>query len=177
MSRGTYTEAPFEKKIVAKEKNYNSINPKESRGVTITPVLEPGAPLGLTHFGIGYYPSKLSLIRGFLVGESSNLTVNRQKNTPVEVENGNRLRIQYYLFPSKDSDDHQCKIELKDENNNVIVSTTQITPDKDVLKPETGITKSWHELFTPDVIPESGNVKEFIINSKSSPQKIMKIPR
>ncbi|MES2614183.1 MAG: sulfatase [Bdellovibrionota bacterium] len=168
-----YTEGPFRKKEPNEVLNYNVIDPKHARGVTITPVLEPDAPNGLYHFGIGYYPSKLNLMRGFLVGESTHLTVNRQKNIVMEVEKGNRLRIQYYLFPSQDSKEHQCKIELKDENNNTLVSTQKTTLNKNSLDTERGLTRSLHGLFTPGIFPESSNMSEFILNSKSLPEKII----
>lgn len=167
-----YTEAPFLTKNLRDKESDNEIDPKNSRGVVVTPVLEPDAPHGLFHFGIGYYPSKLNLIRGFLAGESSPLNIQKHIFIPKENTKENLLRIQYYLFPSPDSNKHNCKIELTDENNHILFKTEVVTPDKDSLDEPTGLAKSWYELFTPDSLPGKSKVSEFILPLDTPPEKL-----
>lgn len=167
-----YTEAPFSNKDNSKN-NFNYMNPEDSRGVSITPVIEPNAPPGLIHFGIGHYPVKLNLIRGFLVGEKSSLHISKNRNVPIEVEDGNRLRIQYYLFPTKDHSIHQCQIQLKDQSGKIITSITQFTPPKNKPRSPNSLSTAWNERFVPNTMPDFGQVEEFIINLKSPPQQII----
>ncbi|APJ02625.1 sulfatase [Silvanigrella aquatica] len=169
-----YTEAPFlnmEDSYYIKN-HFNYIDPENSRGVNVSPVMEPNSPPGLVHLGIGYYPAKLNLIRGFIVGESSPLYISQLKNVPIEVEHGNRLRIQYYLFPSKDDSSYQCQIELQDQSGNIIANITQTTQPK--FKPRTpgSLSASWNERFVPNSTPYIGKAEEFIVNLKSPPKQI-----
>jgi arylsulfatase A-like enzyme len=170
-----YTEAPFSNKNDANysKSNFNYMNPEDSRGVSITPAIEPNAPPGLIHFGIGYYPVKLNLVRGFLVGETSPLNISKNRNVPIEVENGNRLRIQYYLFPTKDNSIHQCQIQLKDQSGKIITSITQLTPPKNKPRSPNSLSTAWTERFVPNTMPDFGQIGEFIINLKSPPQQII----
>lgn len=170
-----YTEAPFSNYLDKKnsKNHFNFINPEDSRGVSITPVIESNAPPGLIHFGIGHYPVKLNLVRGFLVGEGSPLRISKNKNVPIEVENENRLRIQYYLFPTKDDIIHQCKIQIKDQSGKILASFTQFTPPKNKPRSPKALTTAWNERFVPNTMPNFGQLDEFIINLKSPPQNII----
>ena len=170
-----YTEPPFLNKNGSNftKDNFNYMNPDDSRGVSITPVIEPNAPPGLIHFGIGHYPVKLNLVRGFLVGEESPLSISKNKNVPIEVENGNRLRIQYYLFPTKNNTIHQCQIQLKDQTGKIITSTIQFTPPKYKPRSPNSLSTAWTERFVPNTMPDFGQIGEFIINLKSPPQQII----
>ena len=159
--------------IISENKKYNFINPNDSRGVSITPVLENNIPSGLLHFGIGYYPIKFNLVRGFLVSENSDIEINKLKNVPIEVEDGNKLRIQYYLFPTKDKNMHQCKLELFDENGNMLTNLIEDTPQKISVRSATSIKTAWNERFVPNSTPNYGNLGEFIINLKIPPKKII----
>lgn len=172
-----YTEAPYLKqKDNFNNKNYfNYINPEDSRGVSIIPVIEPEAPPGLIHFGIGYYPVKLNLVRGFLVGEKSPLQILRNRNVPIEFEEGNRIRIQYYLFPTNDNSIHQCQIQLKDKSGKVITSIIQNTPPQNKPRSPNSFKTAWNERFVPNTTPDVGVVGEFIINLKSPPEQITAI--
>ncbi|WGL58556.1 sulfatase [Pigmentibacter sp. JX0631] len=154
-------------------KKYNFINPNDSRGVSISPVLENNVPNGLLHFGIGYYPIKFNLVRGFLVSENSSIEINKIKNVPIEVEDGNKLRIQYYLFPTKDRNIHQCKIELFDENGNILTNLIEHTPQKIPARSATSLKTAWNERFIPNSSANFGNLGEFIINLKIPPKKII----
>ncbi|KAB8030700.1 sulfatase [Fluviispira multicolorata] len=166
-----YTEAPFNKDD--NKTSFNYIDPENARGVIITPVIESSAPAGLIHFGIGYYPKKLNLLRGFLTSNNAPLAVSRNRNIPIEVENGNKLRIQYYLFPQNKNSITQCKIQLKDQNGNILASTIETTPLQ--LKPRVAksLSAAWNERFLPNTIPNYGKIGEFIINVKAAPQKII----
>lgn len=166
-----YTEAPFE--TISKDPAFLFPDkmPKEIRGVSITPVLEPQAPKGLIHFGIGYYPTKLNLIRGFLASGKTPILINRQRKSSNNLDHNGILRIQYYLFPSGDSDEHQCKIELFDDLGKLIATADDTTPQKyeSSLNP---ISASWKQSLTPNIIPDTGDIKEFKIQVKQPPQKI-----
>ena len=171
-----YTEAPFSKQNQTNFKNnthFNYMNPDDARGVTITPVVEPMAPPGLIHFGIGYYPVKLNLVRGFMVGEKSPLIITKNRNIPIEVEDGNRLRIQYYLFPTKDDSIHQCQIQLKDQSGKIITSIIENTPQKYKARSPNSFKSAWNERFVPNTTPNVGQLGEFIINLKSPPELIL----
>ncbi|WP_186646634.1 sulfatase [Fluviispira vulneris] len=166
-----YTEAPFNDEDLKTPFNY--IDPDNARGVTITPVIEPGAPAGLIHFGIGYYPMKLNLLRGFLVSNQAPLVVTRKRNIKIDVEDGNKIRIQYYLFPKNNNLQTQCKIQIKDQNGNIIASTVETTPTRLKTRVANSISAAWNERFLPNTIPNYGKIGEFIINVKTPPQKII----
>lgn len=168
-----YTEISNKNNNIIDNEFYNYINPENARGVSITPVLEENAPLGLIHFGIGYYPIKFNLLRGFLVSDKATLTVNKNKNTPIEVEDGNKLRIQYYLFPTKDNQIHQCQIQLTDETGRIITNYIENTPPKNVVRSPFSLKTAWNERFVPNSTSNFGNLGEFIINLKSPPKKII----
>ncbi len=170
-----YTETPISNKhnIHYSKTNFNYINPEDSRGVSITPVIESNAPPGLIHFGIGHYPVKLNLVRGFLVGETSSINISKNKTVPIEVENGNRLRIQYYLFPTKDNTIHQCQLQLKDQSGKIISNITQVTPPKNKPRSPNSLSTAWNERFVPNTMPDFGQIGEFIISLKSPPQQII----
>lgn len=170
-----YTEGPFLAPEVknSEDLNYNFIDPQNTRGISITPVLEKNAPAGLMHLGIGYYPIKFNLVRGFLVAENSDITIKRNRNSPIEVEDGNKLRIQYYLLPTKDNITHQCKIQLTNENGQIIATHTEITPLKNTPRSPNSIKTAWNERFVPNSIPNYGTIGEFVINLTSPPKKIL----
>lgn len=164
-----YTEPPFLVGSADLETSTEQSHQQILRGVSITPVLEPRAPKGLTHFGIGFYPTKLQMMRGFLVSEKRNLEIKPQRK-----ENKNdtgTLRIQYYLFPSPDSDTHQCKIDFFDEHGNKLATATQSTPEQYDSHPSKFISVLTQNL-APNSIPDTGEVKEFKIKSNGYPKKI-----
>lgn len=169
MTAWPYTESPF---LSDKNQsiNVNVMVSSAARGVSITPVVEPEAPLGLFHFGIGYYPTSLQLMRGFLVSEKNQLTVINQQKMNEKARDVGNLRVQYYLFPARSSSTVQCKIELKDETGALLASTMLETPKH--FSERNSLTRAWRERLTPSILPDFGAVQEFRIAEKSLPKKI-----
>lgn len=170
MTLWPYTEPPFlrEKNTLS---NVNVMVSAAERGVSITPVVEPGAPLGLFHFGIGYYPTALQLMRGFLVSEKNQLTVFKQPHMVGKNQNAGLLRVQYYLMPAKTSSTVQCKIELRDKSGVLLASSMLETPKH--FSERNSLTRAWRDRLTPNMLPEFGTIQEFFIPHSSIPNKLL----
>lgn len=164
-----YTEPPFSIHSKNTEPQNSQLDSYMLRGVSITPVLESNAPAGLSHFGIGSYPNQVQLLRGFLTDEEKAITIRRQRNETTD--NLGTLRIQYYLFPSPDSDTHQCQIDLFDDLGRKIATETQATPERYDPNPSKMISVL-NQNLAPNSIPNTGEIKEFKIKSHNPPRII-----
>jgi len=165
-----YTEAPFHSN--KKKSTFNFIEYANNRGVLMTSVKDANAPINLAHFSVGSYPQKLFLLRGFLVGESSSIEIDRQHQIKKSFEEGNKLRIQYYLLPSKNKSTSQCQLQLKDEFENLIALTTKETPPEYKKRSSNALVRGWNERFIPNRTPDVGQVEEFIIHLPNPPKRI-----
>ncbi len=167
-----YTESPFTEKDI-NNSTYHYLNENNERGVYNTPVLEKNSPAGLSHFGIGYYPYKLNFVRGFIVGDEKPITIQKNRNVDIEIEEGNRLRIQYYLLPSFDGKTYQCQLDIKDQNGKLLTSFIKSTPKRLPNRDPNSIKAGLYERFVPNSYPDGGQIDEFIINLKFPPEKII----
>ncbi|MBX9703511.1 MAG: sulfatase-like hydrolase/transferase, partial [Silvanigrellaceae bacterium] len=166
-----YTEAPFNNKVSTA--GFNFVSSTNFRGVNITEVLEPNIPPGLIHFGVGNYPQKVTLMRGFLVGESSPIKIRRQFKIFNNRQNNNFLKIKFYLFPAQGKKQKKCQIQIADQNQHILASSIYETPQMVIEKQLSHIAKAWRLRFTPNYVADYGKIQEFMIDVQNLPHELI----
>lgn len=165
-----YTEPPFAAELSTPTDVYNYLAGPEKRNINVTPVLEPGVPAGLMHFGVGAYPRRVELLRGFLASDRSALKITRQRNVRIDVAGRNRLRARFYLLP-KGGGQAWCRLEVRDHENKLILNAESLTPKNDT-SPGGFISTSIRQRFTPAAVFGAGEIREFTLDTDHPPPEL-----
>jgi arylsulfatase A-like enzyme len=164
-----YTEGPFESEKKSPQKAFAYLDPAKPRGPFVTFVHEPDVPLGLVHVGIGTYPRRVDLVRGFLASEKAPLVIPRQRPVRIDMSGRNRLRIRGYLFPHPSKKAGiRCRAEIRDENDRLLFGVEGKTPR--YLKPDkNSISELFRQRFTPAAFPVTGEIQDFVLDTDVPP--------
>ena len=168
-----YTEAPFLAEASRPATQFQFLTSEFARGVRVTPVLEPSAPPGIFHFGIGSYPGRVDLLRGFLMSEKAPLVIPRQRVVHIDIEGRNRLRARFYLFPQPQGRGF-CRLEVRDRSGKLLMSSEAQTPPKTTPENRTSLSVQFKNRFTPAATSDSVNsgIKEFILDTDNPPDEL-----
>lgn len=161
-----YTEQPFQN---LNSGQANRLKPGMTRGVSVTEVLEPNAPSGLYHLGIGQYPRRVELLRGFVASENAPLTIAKQRDLKIDFAGRNRLRLKYYLFP-KSGQQSWCRIQVRDGADQLLLSTEHATPSLSTDKND--LADLFRLRFTPDTFSAVDEIKELTIETDVPPSEL-----
>ncbi len=169
-SEWLYTEPPYSKQRAHPNQNQNLVAGSLFRGASVIPVSDEMAPPGLMHFGIGYYPRKTELLRGFLVSEKAPLTIYKQRPIRIDIAGRNRFRARTYLFPAP-GEPVNCHIEMRDEQNNLLLATDSMTPLPRRI-PNDWLSKTLSERLTPADDFFTGRINDFSLNTDNPPEEL-----
>lgn len=143
-------------------------------------------PPNLINYGVGFFPVKWTVQRGFFVSNVKDLYVNRvpfsnshnnfkeslNKTEKNQSNPDNILRIGYYLFPIQNSKPISCVLQIFNSNNELLAQTTDVTPKVESYS-KYSIRNSWRKAFTPNVIPAYGHIGELKIPINFPPNEII----
>jgi hypothetical protein len=165
-----YTVGPFVATQVARVQEANLLPMERFRGASVVPVLENGAPPGLTRISVGDFPARVESFRGFLVSERAPLRVFRQRSPRIDIAGQNRILVRTFLFPSSDATE-RCRLEVRNQEGELLVASESGSQVVQVSS-STLLGKDFRERLTPQMLRRSGGVLEHSVETDDPPEAL-----
>ena len=123
------------------------------------------------HATFGSLPRRRESTRGFLVSESTPLSLVAKDGVRGAIEGRNRLRASVLAFPSASREVVTCRIELLDESGLSLVSS-EFTPPAAPGAFASRLAALFQSRFTPDYAFEPVALREIFVDSDALPRRL-----